>query len=141
VGKFFTGPGSRGAKIWQVRKGEQEGNLKSSKTGEEVASGQMSQEEANARAENNPMLEVVEQPQEPTSQQLVDSGTTEAANRLKIDPCAQFFGGGSNGLKALNSLRFTADSTMDSNGHPQAQLQCKHQRQSCSTGRRWWCYA
>jgi hypothetical protein len=42
---------------------------------------------------------------------------------LKIDPCAQFFGGTDKGLKALNSLNFSVDPSMPENGHPQAQIQ------------------
>jgi hypothetical protein len=48
-------------------------------------------------------------PQNPAPQELVKSGTTEAQNRLKNEPCAKFFGGMEKGQKALNSLNFSTD--------------------------------
>jgi len=47
----------------------------------------------------------------------------EAAARMEIKPCSDFFGGTENGVKALNSLQFTPDPNMKENGHPQAELQ------------------
>lgn len=57
-----------------------------------------------------------------TPEALVKSGTTEAQSRLKNEPCAKFFGGTDKGLKALNSLDFSVDPSMDASGHPQAQI-------------------
>jgi hypothetical protein len=54
--------------------------------------------------------------------EITTTGTAEAASRLKIDPCAQFFGGTDKGLKALNSLNFSVDPSMPENGHPQAEI-------------------
>jgi RHS repeat-associated protein len=51
---------------------------------------------------------------------LLKSGTAEAANRLKNEQCAKFFGSQENGLQALNSLDFVVDDSMPANGHPQA---------------------
>ncbi len=63
-------------------------------------------------------------PQNPISpEELVKSGTGEAQRyRLKNAPCAKFFGGMEKGQKALNSLNFSIDPTMDSSGHPQARI-------------------
>ena len=63
------------------------------------------------------------EPQNPTPEELLKTGNTEVENRLKNDPCAKFFGGTEKGLKALNSLNFSVDTSMPANGHPQAQIQ------------------
>jgi len=68
-----------------------------------------------------PLLSV--EPQNQGPEDLIKSGTTEAASRLQIEPCSEFFGGTKNGLKALNSLKFIADPSMDESGRPQAELQ------------------
>ena len=62
-------------------------------------------------------------PQNPPQEALITSGTAEAADRLKIKPCATFFGGTKKGLEALESLNFDVDPTMDPSGHPQAEIQ------------------
>src|SRR5215813_8312799 len=61
-------------------------------------------------------------PQNPTSEELLKTGTTEAGNRLKSNPCAKFCGGTDNGLKALKSRGFAADPNMDASGRPHAEL-------------------
>ena len=71
---------------------------------------------------NEGMPSSSDEPQNPTSTDLVKSGTSEAANRLKNDPCAKFFGGADKGLKALNSLNFSVDPSMPESGHPQAEI-------------------
>ena len=62
-------------------------------------------------------------PQNPAPEDLLKSGTAEAADRLKVDPCAKFFGGTDKGLKALNSLKFAVDPSMPASGRPQAVIQ------------------
>jgi len=68
-------------------------------------------------------LAFLQKPAETSQEELLKTGTGEAANRLKNDSCAKFFGGKDKGLKALNSLNFSVDSSMPENGHPQAQIQ------------------
>ena len=62
-------------------------------------------------------------PQNPTAEELLQTGKTEAEKRLKNDPCAKFFGGTDKGLKALNTLNFFVDPSMPESGRPQAELQ------------------
>ena len=64
---------------------------------------------------------IVEPPQNP-QQDLITTGTAEAADRLTVEPCAVFFGGAKKGLEALNSLNFEVDPSMNPSGRPQAEI-------------------
>jgi RHS repeat-associated protein len=59
----------------------------------------------------------------PAQQGLIASGYAEATNRLNsIQPCAAFFGGADNGVRALFNLDPYIDSSLASNIHPQGVL-------------------
>jgi len=100
-----------------------------------VASGQMSEEEAKERAENNPMLEAVETPQNSPSATIMPGATPEQESRIQagfefaqnliktVPTCSAFLGGVQKALSTLDyDTAYKVDSSIDptGSGHPQA---------------------